>query len=232
MSLQAALAVPQVDDVAGAVPDDLHLDVPRAGEEFLDVQFRRAEGLFGFRACADERLFEVAGLDDGAHAASPAATDRLQHHRAIRTERLEEGTRLVQRDRLADSGEHWHTTLFGQRAGLRLVAETAKRLRGGADKDKTCALAAFGELRRFAQEPVAGMDGLATRLLRERNESLPIEVGGDTRRAEVEGLVPVARVQGLAVVFGEDTDRLDSEIRGRARDADGDFAAVGDQQTS
>ena len=232
MPLQAALAVHKVDDVPGAVPDDLHLDVTRMAQEFLDVEFRRAKGLFRFRACADERLFEVARLDDGAHAASPAAAEGLQHHGAIRPERLEERTRLVQRDRVADPREYRHAALFGQGAGLRLVAETTKRLRGGSDEDKTCALAAFSEFRRFAQESVAGMDRLAPRFLRKRNESLAIEVGGDTRRAEVEGLVPMPRVQRLAVVFGEDTDGLDSEIRSGARDADGDFAAVGDQQTS
>ena len=48
LPLQAALAVHEVDDVPGAVADDLHLDVTCAGEEFLDVEFRRAEGLFGF----------------------------------------------------------------------------------------------------------------------------------------------------------------------------------------
>ena len=77
--------------------------------------------------------------------------------------------RLVQRHRAADPREHRHATLFGQGAGLRLVAEAAERLGRRADKDEAVALAEFCELSGFAQESIAGMDGLAAGFLRERD---------------------------------------------------------------
>lgn len=84
LPLQAALAVPEMDDGTGTVPDDLHLDMARAREQLLDVECCRAKGLLGFGTRPGKRLSKVASFEDGAHAASPAAADRLQHHRAVR----------------------------------------------------------------------------------------------------------------------------------------------------
>ena len=48
--------------------------------------------------------------------------------------------------------------------------------------------------------------------------------------SDQEALVRLEAVQGEAVLVGIDRHRADAELAGRAQDADGDLAAVGDQQ--
>ena len=74
------------------------------------------------------------------------------------------------------------------------------------------------------------MNGVAARLQRQRDQALAVEIGGDARSPERMRLVRLAHVQRGRVVVGIDGDAGDAEIGGRARDADGDFAAIGDEQ--
>ena len=90
-------------DGTGAITDDLHLDVAGPGQEFFDIEFSRAKSLLGFRAGAGKRFGEIVDFCDRAHAASPAAGNSLQHHRAVGPEGLEKRQRLIERDRVAES---------------------------------------------------------------------------------------------------------------------------------
>ena len=69
------------------------------------------------------------------------------------------------------------------------------------------------------------MNRIGTRLLRRANVLGGIEVAGD-----LHDLVGDACVEGLAIVGRRDGDRLDAEPLARPEDADGDLAAVGDEQ--
>lgn len=73
-ALDRALPVPQVGHLAGAVPDDLDLDVLGAGQQLLDVDVAVAEGALGLGAAALVGPGEVRRVVHGAHAAaaSPA----------------------------------------------------------------------------------------------------------------------------------------------------------------
>ena len=76
------------------------------------------------------------------------------------------------------------------------------------------------------------MDCVHVELLRQRDGALDIEIGADrlARFADTIGLVRLEAVQGEAVLVGVDRDRADAQLMGRAEHADGDFAAIGDQQ--
>ena len=52
------------------------------------------------------------------------------------------------------------------------------------------------------------------------------------RLADQVGLVGLEAVQGVAVFVRVDRDRADAQFVGAAEDADGDFAAVGDEQSA
>ena len=81
LALQAAFALPQMRHRAGAVADDLHLDVTRAREQPLDIDVAVAERGLRLGPAALHGLGQLVGVGDRAHAAPAAAGDRLDHHR-------------------------------------------------------------------------------------------------------------------------------------------------------
>src|SRR4029453_17560594 len=95
LALQAAFAVPQMAD-AGAVADDLHLDVPGARQELFDVEVAVAERRLGLRSAAFESRVEVRERLHRPHAPAAAAGHGLDHHRPALAEAREEGPRLIE----------------------------------------------------------------------------------------------------------------------------------------
>ena len=76
------------------------------------------------------------------------------------------------------------------------------------------------------------MDRVDADCLREPHDAGDVEVRADrlARLADVVRLVGLEAVQGEAVFVRVDRDGADAELVGRAEDADGDLAAVGDEQ--
>ena len=74
------------------------------------------------------------------------------------------------------------------------------------------------------------MHRLGARAAHDVQHTLDVEVAvGGQRAAEQVRLAGAGDVRGVAVELGVDGDRRDPELVERARDADGDLAAVGDE---
>ena len=80
-ALERAVALEQVDDIAVAVAEHLHLDVARAFDPFFEQHDVVAEARRRLALAAFERVVEVLGGVDLAHALAAAARDRLDQHR-------------------------------------------------------------------------------------------------------------------------------------------------------
>ena len=80
-ALDRAFALAEVDEAAVPVAKDLDLDVARAGDQALGVERTVAEGARRLRPAAGEGLGDLGLAAHGAHAASAAARDRLEHDR-------------------------------------------------------------------------------------------------------------------------------------------------------
>ena len=76
-ALERAVALVEVDDLAGAVGEHLDLDVPRVDHGLLEVERRVAEGRLGLALGGLERVAQALGRLDPAHAAAAATADRL-----------------------------------------------------------------------------------------------------------------------------------------------------------
>ena len=113
-----------------------------------------------------------------------------------------------------------------------LVAELFEDLRSRADEDDARPRGRRGRSRVLGQEAVAGMDGVDLVLLGQRDDAGDVEIGADRLAglADAVGLVGLEAVQGEAVFVRVDGDGADAQLVGRAEDADGDLAAVGDEQ--
>ena len=61
-----------------------------------------------------------------------------------------------------------------------------------------------------------------------------VQVGGDGFLAGPDpiGLIGLEAMEGEAVLVGEDGDGADAHLSGGPQDADGDFAAVGDEEAA
>ena len=80
-ALHRAVALEEVDHVARAVGEDLHLDVARVHDGLLDEDGRVAEGALGLAHAGLDRLAQVRRVVDAPHAAAAAAGDGLDEER-------------------------------------------------------------------------------------------------------------------------------------------------------
>src|SRR5262249_50075726 len=80
------------------------------------------------------------------------------------------------------------------------------------------------------QEAVAGMHGVASGVLGSGDDAGDAEIGGSATALQGHGFVDAADMQRIRVVFGIYADSGDAKLRGGLGDADGDLAAVGDQE--
>ena len=84
----------------------------------------------------------------------------------------------------------------------------------------------------LGQEAVAGMDGVDLVLPGQGDDAVDVEIGADRLAglADPVGLVGLEAVQGEAILVRVDGHGADAQLMGRAEDANGDLAAIGDQQ--
>ena len=79
-ALDGAVALPQVDDVAVPVAQDLHFDVPRLFDVLLQIDTTILECFLGFLAGGLQAGAETDVVAGYAHAAPAAARRRLDEH--------------------------------------------------------------------------------------------------------------------------------------------------------
>jgi len=70
-SLNRALALSQVDDVPVLIRKNLHLDVPRMHDRFLDIDLVVAKSPGRFALCRLQRRAQFCPLVDQTHALPP-----------------------------------------------------------------------------------------------------------------------------------------------------------------
>ena len=88
----------------------------------------------------------------------------------------------------------------------------------------------FREVRPLGKEAVAGMDRLGAVVGGQLDDLLQLQVRLAGRRGpDVEGLVGVAGVDGVAVGVRVHGDRADAQLAAGPEDAHRDLAAIGDQ---
>ena len=229
-ALDGAFALADVGHRAVLVGGDLHFDVARAGDEALDEQCAVAESGLRLARAALEGVGDLIGLRHRAHAPSAAAGDRLDHHRPA-AQLLEECARAVEVDCVVAAAQDRRAARCGESARPRLVAEQRQRGGGRADECDARLFAGAGEIGVLREEAVAGVDRVALVLAGPLNDLGDVEIRGGADSVERDLQVGVLDVLRGGVVAGVDRGGGELEFRRGAQDADGDFAAVGDEQS-
>ena len=123
-ALHRAIAFPQVADIAVMVGDDLHLDVPRQLDVFLDVDGRIAEGGLGLGLRLLNGTFQDQVIGGDSHAVPTAASRGLDQDRKADLPGNFDRFALVG-DQSVAAGNARHAGGASELAGLVLVSQPA-----------------------------------------------------------------------------------------------------------
>ncbi len=227
--LHRAVALEEVDHVALGVGEDLHLDVPRVHHRLLDEHFSVTERALRLAHAGVDRVLEVLLLVDLPHAAPAATRDRL--HEQWVGQPLRGFHELVEVVVGRHRVERRYAGLLGGLDRPRLVAGQLEHLGGRPDEGDPGVGARLGQVWVLAQEAVARVDRVRTRLHGDLDDRVGVQVGPDRVSAlpDLVGLVGLHPVLGPAVLVGEDSHRARADLRCGAVGPDRDLAAVGHQ---
>ena len=125
-----------------------------------------------------------------------------------------------------------HAGPLGKVAGSSLVAEVFEQFDPGADEGDASLAAGPGKGSVFREEAVSGVNCIDTVGPGQSHDALNVEVTAERfpLAANQIGLVSLEPVQRKAVFVGIDRHGPHTEFVGGTKDANGDFAAIGDEE--
>ena len=228
-TLHRAVALAQMDRVALAVGEYLDFHVTRILQELLHVHLIVAESRLGLLLGHGDGVAQMRLGAHHAHAAATTATGRLDDDRVADFAGDLDVVVDVLAQRTAGAGHARHAGGLHRADRLDLVAHQADHIGGRADEDEAGLFHLFGEIRALGQEAVAGVDRLGIGDLGRGDDARDVEVAVDRRpRTDAHRFVGQADVLEVAVDGGVHRHGLDAQTVAGAQDAQGDFAAVGD----
>jgi hypothetical protein len=229
--LDAALPLPDRDAAAEPVGRDLDFDVARPLEQLLGVDCAVAEGRLGLGAGALERGGGVLVAVDPAHSLAAAPRRSLEQDRVTRAPAELPDLRVVARGP-GHAGHDRNARLLHQDAARRLRAHGFDGLGRGSDERQTRARARPREPCALREKSVSRVHerrrGPPRRFEQCRHREVALRGG---RGAEPDRVVRGRDVRCRAVGVGVDRDGLDPEVAAGAENAEGDFAAVRDEES-
>ena len=228
-ALDGAVALTQVDDVAAAVGQHLHLDVARAIHVALQVDLGGSERRRRLTLAGPHGRGQAVDVPDDPDPAPTAPQRGLEQDRVAERVGDAPRLRLVAHGAVAP-GQERHVRLPRELAGPDLVAEQPDHLRARADEADAARPADLGERRVLGEEAVPGVNRLGVRDLGGRDQLRDVEVAlAAVRGADADALVgqPHGERSGIGGRMGH--HRPDAHLPARAQDPEGDLPPVGDQ---
>ena len=224
----------EVDGVSVGIGEDLHLDMPGAGDHPLHEEGAVSEGGCRLAAAPLERFRHGGPVGHQANAPAAPAGRRLQHHRIA--ELLGPGRCLLDRPHRGTARDHRDPERRRHRSGPGLVAEKAERTRSRAHEGQPGGRRRLGKGRALGEEPVARMDQVAPGLEGGRHQGAGVEIGrhriGPPVPADRTGLGDHARVQAERIGRGVHAHGLEPQAGRGPGHPDRDLAPIGDQHSA
>ena len=229
-TLDRALALEAMHDVAPLVAQDLHFDVARPRQPALEEDRVVAEGARGLAPRRLDRRLEVVRRFHHPHALAAAARGGLDQQRIA--DRLR-GGRRVGAGRDLVRGQRGHAGRVHRALGGQLVAHRGDGVGRRPHPDQPRLLDGAREAGVLREEAVAGVDRLRAAAPGRVEDLSDVEVAlGRRATAQRDRLVGLAHERRVGVAVGVDGDRAQAHLAGGAHDAPRDLAAVGDEQAA
>lgn len=228
-ALERTVAFVEMDDLAGGVPEDLHLDVPGVDHRPLQEDRAVAEGRRGLARGRLDRPAQPRRLIDATHAAPATTGDRLDEQGE--TDRISRGHELVDITRRGRRGQHRETGLGGGRHGPGLVAGEFEHLGGRADEGDLPGRTRTGQLGVLGEKAVPGVHRISSGRRRDADHLVDREVRADRMPAfaDLVGFERLGPMNGVAVLVGVDGHRARAELDRGTKSPYRDLASVRDQ---
>ena len=231
--LHRAIALVQMDDIAVAVAEDLHLDVLGARDVLLQEDRGIAEGALGLALRLVEQSGQFRLLLHHPHAAAAATEGGLDDEREPDFLRLLERQAAIG-DGLVRAGKDGNLDAHGHGAGRGLVAHHVQQLGSRADKGDALAGAGAGKGGILGEESISRMNGVDALFLGHGHDALDVQIRGHRPPAAADEirLIRLEPVDPETVLLRVHGDRAQPQLRGRAKNADGDLRTIGRHQLS
>ena len=127
-------------------------------------------------------------------------------------------------------GSQWQSGLDGRLSGFEFIAQQLNHFRRRADKNDFILTAKLGETAVFRQKPISGMDRIGAAFFGDGNNFFLHQIRfGRGDAVQRIGLIGGPHMVGRPIGIGVNRDRCNPGVAAGARDADGDFAPVGNQ---
>jgi len=188
-ALDGAVALVEMDDVAVLVAEHLHLDVLGARDVFLEEDAALPNARSASPCASSRRCARSAGLWTTRMPRPPPPNAALMMSgKPIDFAVLSASSRSVIGSSVREGG---HADLLRERAGGGFVAHHVEELGARADEDQAGGTHGAGEVGVLGEEAVTGVDGVDALFLRDGNDAVDVEVGGDgaLAGADLVGLV-------------------------------------------
>jgi len=113
-------------------------------------------------------------------------------------------------------------------ASRSLITQQFEQLRRGADERDASLIAGASESRILGKKSIPGMDGVYLFLTSQSNNTWDIEIGfdGPFSGANFVGFIGFEAMETKAIFVRVNADGVEIELVGRAKNANGNFAAV------
>ncbi len=173
--LDRTFALEERNHVAVLIGQHLELDVARVLNELLHVEFAVSEGVSRLGKRRMEQVGQILGVAHNPHAAPAPARLRFQNNRIAYL--LGPLLRLFRRVQNAiRPRQNRHLGLLHGLARLLFFTHQPRHFRRRPNELDVRRAAHLGEIRIFAQQPIAGMDRLYIGNLRRRNHRRHIQI--------------------------------------------------------
>ncbi len=215
-----------MDDVAGGIRQDLHLDVARCQDEAFEEQRVIPEGGSCDTPRGNERSGQLLRSMHGMHSLAAAPCGRFDQQRKSDLRGLADEL-LVGLSGLGDARHHGDAVAGDVVLRSDLVAHHVQGVHRRADEDDSCGGEALSEGRVLAEEAVAGMHRRRAGPVAGAENGLAVEIafrGG--RRPDADSDVRLDDMACPGVGVAVDRDRPDAEAPQGADDPAGDLATV------
>ncbi len=234
-TLDRAISLPQRDDLARGVAQQLHFDVPSRSDLALEIDGAIAECRARLARCGDQGRRKVAKRSSTRRMPRPpppaaALTRSGKPTASAAADDPVEGVGTVDGRGIERTRDDRHLGRNRSASCRQLVAECLDRVGARSDEHESRLDHGASERRALRQESVSRMDRFGAG----RERRLDDQVGAEVtlpcrRRAQTHRLVGGYDVRGIDVGVGVHGDRLDAKVATGADDAQGDLTAVGDE---
>ena len=199
-------------------------------DELLEVDLVIAECGLRFTTCRRHLVQQTGLLFDDAHPATATTPARLQHQRETDFIGETQDLRIVVRQRIRRRHDR-HVGSYRKRSRFDLVAEPLHGLRCRTDKGDAGLRAHACEVGILREESVTRMDCIGAGVLSDPDDVLHIQIRRYRALALADQirLAGVEAMQGQAILGRIDADGWNVQLTGRAKHADRNLAAIGDE---